>query len=92
MASSSLVETFWNFVELFREPMIWLVCLVFGAAVALWILALSSIRLSVAYPVQTALVFVLTGLASYVFFHEAISLKMAFGYLLIIGGITLVSV
>lgn len=92
LASGGLSELFWNFLGLFREPLIWMASVAFGFAFVFWILALSSMKISIAYPVQTALVFVFTGIASYIVFQEPLSLKMMIGYLLIIGGITLVSV
>ncbi|MCG8603086.1 MAG: SMR family transporter [Verrucomicrobiales bacterium] len=92
LKADSITELIGKFVGLFKEPLIWVGCCCFAFAVGCWIIALSKMKLSVAYPVQTALVFVLTGLVSALVFQEQISPKMMIGYILILGGISLVTV
>jgi len=89
--SRNPIELLRNFALLFKEPLIWFGGCSLAIATVFWILALSKIKISVAYPVQIGLAFVLTGVASYLIFHNQLSPKMVIGYLMILGGVTLVS-
>lgn len=61
----------------------------FGLAFILWILVLSKMKLSVAYPISTALNLSLVAIVSYFFFKEQLSLIQMAGILTIIFGIFL---
>jgi len=62
-----------------------------GISAFLWLLAISKINLSVAFPISQAGSIILIVILSYLFFSEAITLYQCLGMLLIIIGIFLVA-
>jgi multidrug transporter EmrE-like cation transporter len=64
----------------------------FGTNIILYYLALRSVPLAIAYPIMVTGTFLVVGLASLLIFHEHISGPQVAGYLLVLTGITLVSV
>lgn len=82
---------FRSVVALVLNPTVFLGLLLYGLSTVLWLLGLSKIPLSAAYPF-TALTFVLVMIASRVVLGEHIPLWRTLGLLLIIGGFVLSSV
>ena len=68
----------------------WLALALYGIATLLWIMILQKAPLSQAYPFA-ALGFVIIPLASWLLFGETLSLQYAFGIVLIIAGILVIS-
>ena len=66
-----------------------IICFALGLAAYSYVL--SSMNLSVAYPVMSSSGFVIIGIVSWFFFHEAIVLKQVIGMIAIIIGIWLVA-
>lgn len=61
-----------------------------GISAFLWLLAISKINLSIAFPIAQAGSIILIVILSYLFFKEAITLYQCLGMLLIVVGIFLV--
>ena len=61
-----------------------------GISAFLWLLAVSKINLSIAFPIAQAGSIILIVVLSYLFFSEAVTLYQCLGMLLIIVGIFLV--
>lgn len=74
----------------FRSPLVWLGFVFYGAGALSWVIVLSRLPLSLAYPFL-ALNFVLIALAARVFLGEAIPLLRWGGIGLIIVGVLLVA-
>ena len=75
----------WLF-EIARLPTMWVAVALYAGATLLWVRILSTVPLSRAYPFA-ALAFVLVPAASYLFFHEPITLRYALGTALIVIGV-----
>jgi drug/metabolite transporter (DMT)-like permease len=73
-------------VEVARQPMMWVAVALYAGATLLWVRILTTVPLSRAYPFA-ALAFVLVPAASYLFFHEPITLRYALGTALIVIGV-----
>ncbi len=73
-------------LELARLPTMWLAVALYAASTLLWVRILTTVPLSRAYPF-VALAFVLVPAAGYLFFHESISARYAFGTALIVAGV-----
>lgn len=77
-------------LEVARLPSMWIAITLYAAATVLWVRILTTVPLSRAYPF-VALAFVLVPAAGYVFFHESITPRYAFGTALIIAGVVVAS-
>jgi drug/metabolite transporter (DMT)-like permease len=73
-------------LELAKLPTMWVAVALYAAATLLWVRILVTIPLSRAYPF-VALAFVLVPAAGYLFFHESINARYAFGTTLIVAGV-----
>lgn len=89
-ATLPALNTLDAFVALALNPWLWLALIMYGSATLLWIIILQSVQLSLAYPF-VALGFILVPLASWAFFHEAVTWSYAGGVLLIILGLGLIT-
>ncbi|MEM9399352.1 MAG: hypothetical protein AAF984_04025 [Verrucomicrobiota bacterium] len=87
--------SFWQFLQdtlaLLGKPLFLLACFLFVTSNLVWLIVLATQKLSMAYPIQIGLVFIMTGLVSAIVFSESISLRSYVGYLLLIVGVSLVS-
>jgi multidrug transporter EmrE-like cation transporter len=77
-------------LRLLGRPVFLLGLVTFVAANMLWLLVLSSQKLSVAYPVQIGLVVLLNALISSVFFSERLTVQGYLGLVLIVLGVALI--
>lgn len=66
-------------------------CLFFIANVPLYFLSLKYLPLSVAYPIMVIMSFILVNILAVVFLHEVVNLVQFCGYVLLIGGLLLVT-
>lgn len=77
-------------VTMFTTPLILGGLSCFFVSAVLWIVALRSVALSIAYP-MVALSYVIIFCGSYFLFHEPIGWRQWMGAVLIVGGIVLVA-
>ena len=87
----SLFRLWRDAFELFGVPGFWLGLLIFFIANVLWLLVLGSVRMSVAYPFQIALVLLLNTSISVLVFKESVSIYGYFGLGCIMAGVVLIS-
>jgi multidrug transporter EmrE-like cation transporter len=81
---------FWGLlVKFFHSGYLVLGLFFFGCAFLFWVLTLSKIKLSLAYPISTALNLSLVTLLSYFIFKENLSIIQIVGVFVIITGIFL---
>ncbi|NCX94301.1 MAG: 4-amino-4-deoxy-L-arabinose transferase, partial [Gammaproteobacteria bacterium] len=76
--------------QLLSSPFILFGLLCYAISVVLWIIVLSRLPVSVAYPL-TSLGYVLNALGAYYFFGEDLTLTRLLGILIIVGGVYLVA-
>ncbi|HEC24104.1 MAG TPA: multidrug resistance protein, partial [Chloroflexi bacterium] len=76
---------------LLRQPLLYVAGLVYVFGFALWLVVLSRLELSIAYPVL-ALTYILVPLASHLFFGEAIPPLRWLGMLVIMIGVVIVGI
>jgi multidrug transporter EmrE-like cation transporter len=74
---------------LIKEPLMWLGGLAFVATNVLWLLILSTQQMSVAYPLQITLVFLLSTLVSVLIFSDRLNMTGYAGLVLLLTGILL---
>ena len=79
-----------QFLALFQYPTMWLAICAFVGNNCLWLYILSQQPISVAFPIQVSLVFVLTTLISVTFFAEKLTATALLGIAFVITGIILV--
>ena len=72
-----------------KFPIFWLGLIIFVLGNGLWLFILSNSKLSIAYPVQIALVFILSSLSGIIFFNESLKFNSIIGLLLTFSGITI---
>lgn len=77
-------------VTMFTTPLILGGFCCFFVSSVMWIIALRSINLSIAYP-MVALSYILIFIGSYYLFDEPLSIRHWLGALLIVGGIVLIN-
>jgi multidrug transporter EmrE-like cation transporter len=75
--------------QLIREPLMWLGGLAFIATNVLWLLILSTQQMSVAYPLQISLVFLLSTAVSVLVFSDKLNTTGYAGLALLLTGILL---
>jgi drug/metabolite transporter (DMT)-like permease len=75
-------------IEVARLPAMWVALALYAGATLLWVRILTTIPLSRAYPFA-ALAFVLVPAASYLFFHEPITIRYALGTAFIVVGVAI---
>jgi drug/metabolite transporter (DMT)-like permease len=85
-----LSEPVASVIRVAKEPYIWLGLALFGISAAVWIVVLSRVSLSFAYPFA-ALTYVIILLFDRLVLHEPVPSLRWVGVLLIMGGIVLVS-
>ena len=76
-------------LQLLREPLMWLGGLAFIATNVLWLLILSTQQMSVAYPLQISLVFLLSTAVSVIVFSDKLNATGYAGLALLLTGILL---
>lgn len=79
--------------ELTRAPVLLalLGALSYGASFLLWLVVLSRVPLSVAYPVAVGVTIAFSTLFAWLLLHEPMSLRLLLGLVMIVAGVTLVS-
>jgi len=77
--------------QLLSFPLIWIGILLFGAANVLWLMILATQKLAIAYPLQIALVFLFSTLASLLVFGEKFSPVSVVGLALVVCGVVLIT-
>jgi multidrug transporter EmrE-like cation transporter len=79
--------------ELARAPVLLAVlgALSYGASFVLWLVVLARVPLSVAYPIAVGVTIAFSTLFAWLLLHEPISLRVLFGLVLIVAGVSLVS-
>lgn len=80
----------YDIFRLFTNVYIFLGLLLFSFATIIWLLVLSEVELSVAYPILS-LGYVFGFIAGVVFFNESVSFIKILGLVLIVTGIVLIS-
>jgi drug/metabolite transporter (DMT)-like permease len=85
--SPSLSENIKNSLKLLFLPTFWLALFCFATGCLLWFYILTTMRMSVVYPLQIALVFILGTSASIIFFEEKITDMHFLGLITILIGI-----
>ena len=86
------IQNFFSIVKEILTNYYLIIWVVFGSVSAfLWMLAISKLELSFAFPTAQALSIVLIVLSSYLFFAEVVSLSRWLGIFLIVIGIFLVT-
>ena len=78
-------------LHLLSFPMIWYGILLFVGANILWLVILARQKLGIAYPLQIALVFLLSMMSSIIFFGEKFNSVYIVGLLLVVCGIVLIT-
>ena len=92
-AGAAAVETagpLWTLITAFRSPLVWLGLALYGLGALAWILVLTRLDLSLAYPFL-ALNFVLIAIASRLFLGEAIPALRWAGIVVICFGILVIA-
>jgi multidrug transporter EmrE-like cation transporter len=79
-----------SFIGLFTNVWFWGAIVLYGAATLLWIFILQQTPLSLAYPF-VSLGFVILPIAASLLFKEPLNLYYALGVLLIISGLTIIT-
>jgi spermidine export protein MdtJ len=74
-----------------QEPYLYFGVISFGAALAVYSLALTKLDLSIAYPLMTSLGLIFVAAASIILFGESFGATKTAGTVLIMAGITLVA-
>ena len=77
-------------IQVIFNPWIFLGLFLYGVSVVLWILALSRVEVSFAYPLLS-IGYILVAIAGYFLFNEPLSMSKIFGILLIIAGVIFLS-
>jgi drug/metabolite transporter (DMT)-like permease len=72
-------------VNLFRQPIFWGACLIYGLTTVLWVWLLTKVPLSLAYPFVT-LALVIVPIISWMYFSEPLSVYYWVGMTMIIVG------
>jgi len=86
----SLRSLFAFFINLLKDWHFWVALVCYGAAFLLWLIVLSRLKLSLAYPF-TSLMYVLVLAASWYFFDERITPSHLIGAGLILAGILFIT-
>ena len=76
--------------KMFLLPNVLLGLLLYGVSTVFWLIALSKIELSVAYP-MLSMGYILLMILSYFLLNESVTLYKIIGTLLIVAGVTLIS-
>ena len=87
--SSGRTVVFLSMTFRWSHQLLWAV-ITLACAMVCWILTLSQMPLSVAYPLLS-LNFILVVWAGHRFFHESVSIQQAFGLLLIVCGVVILN-
>ncbi len=82
---------FWNFISLFGSVSFVVGGLLYVLSMLAWLKILAMEPVGLAYPVLVGISFVLLIPGAAIFAHEPISLKVIFGIILILAGITVVA-
>ncbi len=79
--------------DLLRGPVLFaaLGALSYGASFVLWLVVLAKVPLSIAYPVAVGATIAFSTLCAWVLLREPMSLRLLFGLVLILAGVTIVS-
>lgn len=77
-------------IEVIANPFILLGLLCYGVSVVVWLLVLSRVPVSYAYP-MLSMGYIINAIAAHYWFHEEINLSKVIGILVIIGGVYLLS-
>jgi len=72
-----------------KFPIFWLGLIIFVLGNGLWLFILSNSKLSIAYPVQISLVFILSSFSGIIFFDESLKFNSIIGLLITFLGITI---
>lgn len=83
--------TFQQIQPVLLSPYIWAGIVLYGLATICWLVVLSRLPLSVAYPLQS-IAYVLGVFVAHVYFHESIPLNRMLGVALILLGIVSLSI
>jgi multidrug transporter EmrE-like cation transporter len=89
-AAAEAAGPIWTLITAFRSPLVWLGLALYGLGALAWILVLTRLDLSLAYPFL-ALNFVLIAIASRLFLGEAIPALRWGGIVVICFGILLIA-
>ena len=87
----SLVGLGKDLLQLLSFPLIWVGTLLFVGANVLWLMILATQKLGIAYPLQIALVFLFSSLASLLVFGEKFSPVSVAGLALVVCGVVLIT-
>ena len=79
----------WAF-RLASQPIIWLGILAYGVGLLIWLLVLSRLPVSVAFP-MLSLGYIVTAVVAYYVFGESLGLLKIIGILVIIAGVVMVA-
>lgn len=77
-------------IALAGQPWLWLGLACYGISVAMWLVALSRAEVSVAYP-MLSLGYIVTAMAAWVLFNEALSMQRIAAIAIIICGVWLLA-
>ena len=77
--------------HLLSFPLIWVGILLFISANVLWLMILATQKLGIAYPLQIALVFLFSTLASFMVFGERLTISSIAGLVFVICGVFLIT-
>lgn len=77
-------------LRLMSEPWLWLGLVCYSFSVVIWILALSRVDVSIAYP-MLSMGYVMAALAAWVWLGEDLNLQKVLGMAVIISGIVILS-
>ncbi len=80
-----------DLLQLFSLPLIWAGILLFILANILWLMILATQKLGIAYPLQIALVFLLSTMTSILLFGEKPSVISVAGLVLVVSGVILIT-
>lgn len=72
------------------SPYFWAAGMLYAVASMLWVIILTRVPLSVAYP-ATSLTIVMVALASWLFFGDTMSIRLSMGMVVILFGIWLIA-
>lgn len=81
-----------DFIRLLLDPLFATGFIGYFLAALVWFRVLATETLSIAYPVLVGITFLLVTSGAVVMFHEPMSLRKAIGLLVIVAGITIVSI
>ena len=88
--SVSMARPWEAFVPIFSQPLVWVGLALYGVSSLIWLIVLSRLDLSYAYPLLASMYIVLP-LLSMVFLKESIPPLRWLGMLVVIAGVILVS-